>query len=73
MGDGSRLMPEDVVEIELGAQRCFEMDQDEPAWNAEVQTPLFKKVLRKPYSNKRPLVDFGIWYASPCFFLSKPH
>lgn len=64
--EGSRLMPEDVREIELDARRCFEMDHDEPVWNAEVHTALLKKVFRRPNHVEQPqLVDFTLWYADP--------
>ncbi|KAF4977613.1 hypothetical protein FZEAL_5897 [Fusarium zealandicum] len=64
---GSRLAPSDVDEILLDAQRCFEMDHDEPVWNVEVHHPLLKKVFRRPsstFSTDR-LVDISLCTTAP--------
>ncbi|KPM42075.1 hypothetical protein AK830_g4479 [Neonectria ditissima] len=55
--EGSRLTPESVDDIGSNAQRCFEMDHDEPVWNAEVHNPLLNKVFR---TRGARLVDFSL-------------
>lgn len=60
--EASRLRSEDVHSVAHNAWRCYQMDQDEAVWNAEVHNPLLSKVLRglEPVP-PRTLVDFTLW------------
>ncbi|KXH63953.1 hypothetical protein CNYM01_13850 [Colletotrichum nymphaeae SA-01] len=58
----SRLTPADAQNIANNAKRCFEMDHDEPVWNAEVHNLLLTKVLRgrDPSKQGTNLCDFSL-------------
>ncbi|KAK2035835.1 hypothetical protein LZ31DRAFT_308353 [Colletotrichum somersetense] len=58
----SRLTPADAQQIADNARRCFEMDHDEPVWNAEVHNVVLTKVLRgrDPLQPGTNLCDFSL-------------
>ncbi len=56
---GSTLSPDDALEIQDGARRCFERNHDEDNWTAEVHFQLCRRVFRKSsLTYGRQLVDF---------------
>ncbi|KAG8404903.1 hypothetical protein J3459_022357 [Metarhizium acridum] len=58
--DGSRLTPEEALDIAEGARRCFEKNHDEDNWTCDVHHVLFKKVFRRSSPNtQQNLVDFA--------------